>query len=161
MNGQPPPGWGAATGHVALPPAEPGGDALDRFLIGERIARYGWAFDERDRSALAACFTPDATWQGVLMGRDTIGPFEGADVIADWLAGFWDTQPDQRRHVFTNVVIGQHGGAATAHAYLLLLSSQDAATGVTSAGPYRFTLRRGGDGQWLVAELRAGFDTPF
>ncbi|MDQ0381346.1 nuclear transport factor 2 family protein [Amycolatopsis thermophila] len=161
MTAQPQPGWGRATGHVTLPPAEPGGEALDRFLIAERVARYGWAFDERDRSALAACFTPDATWQGLVMGRDPIGPFRGADAIADWLAGFWDSQPDQRRHVFTNVVVGQREpGRATAHAYLVLLSSQDAATRVASAGPYRFDLHRTG-GQWLITELRAGFDAPF
>ena len=30
--------------------------------IAERIARYGWSYDERDRDGLADCFTSDGVW---------------------------------------------------------------------------------------------------
>ncbi|QRP43149.1 nuclear transport factor 2 family protein [Amycolatopsis sp. FDAARGOS 1241] len=157
----PEPGWASAVGQVSLPEPVPGAIA-DRLLAGELIARYGWAYDERDRAALAACFTPDGVWQGVLMGRDRVDPIRGADAIAAWLAGFWPAQTDQRRHVFTNVVVGEPtGGSVVAHAYLLLLSSHDGTTTPVSAGPYRFTLRRTDRGLWRIAHLEAGFDAPF
>jgi ketosteroid isomerase-like protein len=156
----PRPGWASATGHVALPPAASGNAA--GWQIAERIARYGWAFDERDRSALAECFTDDGVWRGLIMGTEPVGPHVGASTIATWLAGFWDTQTDQRRHVFTNVVIGEFDGLqAKAHAYLTLFGSQDGTTRMITTGPYRFTLRQTGDGQWRIAMLDAGFDAPF
>jgi ketosteroid isomerase-like protein len=158
------PGWATSCGQVAMTPPAPSAalGVADRLLITELIARYGWAYDERDREALAGCFTADAVWQGVIMGRDRVGPIHGAAAIADWLAGFWDAQTDQRRHVFTNIVIGgPDAERVTAHAYLVLLSSQDGATAPVSAGPYRFTMRRTGDESWHIAVLSAGFDAPF
>lgn len=125
------PGWATGAGHVALLPAGPADPArvADRLLI----ARYGWAYDERDHAALAGCFTPDGVWQGLLMGRDRIGPIHGATAIVDWLAGFWDSQTDQRTHVFTNLVRSEpEGNRASTHAYL---GSQNEDTSVISAGP--------------------------
>lgn len=159
---EPKPGWATATGQVALPAAARPGAIADRLLAGDLIARYGWAYDERDRAALADCFTPDGVWQGVIMGLDRVEPIHGAEAIAAWLAGFWPGQPDQRRHVFTNVVVGEPAdGTLVAHAYLLLLSSHDRTTEPVSAGPYRFTLRRTDHGLWRIAHLEAGFDAPF
>lgn len=161
---RPEPGWATATGHVAIGPAVPANDGsttIDRLLVAERIARYGWAYDERDRASLAACFTPDGVWDGLMMGRDVVGPFSGREAVADFLAGFWETQRDQRRHLFTNVVLGDLTPAtATAHAYLLLTSTEDAALRAVSAGPYRFTLSKDG-GVWRIRRLSAGFDCPF
>jgi hypothetical protein len=161
---RPEPGWGRATGHVGIDPAGPVEEvspALDRLLVMERIARYGWAYDERDRAALADCFTHDGTWDGSVMGQEAVGPFSGRDAVADFLAGFWETQHDQRRHLFTNVVLGELSPAgATAHAYLLLASTEDAVLRPVSAGPYRFTLRKDG-GVWRIRRLSAGFDCPF
>ncbi len=161
---RPEPGWARATGHVSLgppAPADDGSSMLDRLLVVERIARYGWAFDERDRAALADCFTPDGTWGGSVMGQQTIGPHSGRAAVVDFLAGFWETQRDQRRHLFTNVVLGELTPAtATAHAYLLLTSTEDAELSAVSAGPYRFTLSKDG-GVWRIQRLSAGFDRPF
>lgn len=136
--------------------------ALDRLLIADRIARYGWAYDERDREALAGCFTEDGVWEGSVMGEQTVGPFHGRQALADFLAGFWPDQKDQRRHVLTNVVVEDlHGGRATAHAYLVLTSSSVGAMTPVTAGPYRFDLVCGDDGVWRLSHLVAGFDAPF
>ncbi len=159
----PAPGWASAAGRVQLSGGR-GQDASgvgDRLLCAERVARYGWAYDERDRDALAACFTADAVWEGSLLGTTSVGPITGGGAIADWLAAFWPDQQDQRRHVLSNVVVDLAESAATAHAYLVLLSSQDGMTSVVSAGPYRFHLERQDDGAWLLAHLAAGFDAPF
>lgn len=162
---RPEPGWARSCGHARLHPPlaldEPG-PATDRLLVAERIARYGWSYDERDRNALAECFTRDGVWEGLLMGRDRVGPVEGREAVADFLAGFWAEQPDQRRHIFTNVVVDELAAAeASAHAYLLLTAASGGAMTPVTTGPYRFELVREPDGVWRIARLAAGFDAPF
>jgi len=162
---RPAPAWARACGHVRLHPAGATGrhdPAADRLVVAERIARYGWAYDERDRDALAECFTRDGVWEGLLMGRDPVGPVQGPEAIADFLAGFWPDQADQRRHAFTNVVVDELTERdAQAHAYLLLTAAADGAVNLVTAGPYRFELEREPDGAWRILRLAAGFDAPF
>jgi SnoaL-like domain len=163
------PGWATASGHVHVRPHDPSGsglpageEALARLLVAERIARYGWAYDERNREALGDCFTADGVWEGSLMGEETVGPHTGRTAIADFLASFWPQQDDQRRHVFTDVVVdGLDAGAATAHAYLVLTSVARGRASTVSTGPYRFQLVREDVGGWRIARLSAGFDCPF
>ena len=160
----PVPGWARSCGHVRLQPplaAEPG-PATDRILVAERVARYGWAYDERDRDALAGCFMPDGVWEGRIMGRDEVGPVTGREAIAGFLAGFWQAQSDQRRHLFTNLVVDELAPPrATAHAYLQLTAARGGVMTPVTTGPYRFELVRDTDGVWRIARLAAGFDAPF
>lgn len=162
---RPAPAWARECGHTSLAPARTAadaGDAVDRALVAERVARYGWSYDERDAAALGECFTGDGIWQGRIMGSQEVGPFAGRAAIVDFLTGFWDEQADQRRHVFTNVVVDSlDGDRATAQAYLLLLASSDERTNVETAGPYRFEAAREEDGIWRLTLLSAGFDVPF
>jgi hypothetical protein len=162
---RPAPAWARLGGHTDLAAAVPAGSAgsaVDRILIAERIARYGWCYDERDRAGLGECFTEDGVWEGLIMGTDRVGPFPGREAIVEFLTGFWDEQDDQRRHVFTNVVVDTlDGDRATAQAYLQLLSSREAATHTETAGPYWFEIARGSDDVWRLARLAAGFDAPF
>jgi SnoaL-like domain len=162
---RPEPAWARESGHTNLAPAlvaAAAGDAVDRALVAERIARYGWSYDERDPAALGECFTAAGVWQGRIMGTTEVGPFRGRDAIVEFLSGFWDEQADQRRHVFTNVVVDSiDGDRATAQAYLILLASADERTSVETAGPYRFEAARDEDGIWRLTLLAAGFDVPF
>jgi hypothetical protein len=131
-------------------------------MIGERVHRYGWGYDERDPGQLADCFTADGVWEGSIMGADQVGPFVGRDAVVAFLAGFWDVQTDQRRHIFTNVVVDDlTGTTATAHAYLLLTASSDATMTPVTNGPYRLEMRKEEGGVWRIARLTAGFDAPF
>lgn len=161
---RPEPAWGRSTEHTRVQPltAEARStQAIDRLLIAERIYRYGWAFDERDRAGLGDCFTDDGVWEGLIMGLDRVGPFEGRGAIEEWLAQFWVEQSDQRRHVFTNVVIDElDGSRATAHAYLILLASANATMTPLTAGPYRLSMVKEQE-VWRIARLTAGFDAPF
>ena len=162
---KPAPAWARDGGHTdlaaAVSPAA-AGDPVDRSLIAERIARYGWCYDERDRAGLGECFTEDGVWEGDIMGTEKVGPFRGRAAIITFLTGFWDEQADQRRHVFTNVVVDRLADdTATAQAYLQLLASSDARTHTETAGPYRFELVRGRDEIWRLTRLAAGFDAPF
>jgi ketosteroid isomerase-like protein len=161
---RPVPGWSRQLGLSAVgpAPASEGDPGVDRVLIMDRIHRYAWGYDERDLDGLGECFTEDATWEGWVMGTGHVGPFTGRDAIRRFMADFWPQQQDQRRHIFTNVLIDDYTGTtATAHAYLLLMSSQDAATTPVTVGPYRLDLVKDDDGVWRLAHLRGGWDSPF
>jgi hypothetical protein len=163
---RPAPAWARETGHTKVRPpvlAASAGEAIDRVLIADRIARYGWTYDERDRAGLGECFSEGGVWEGQIMGTTPVGPFEGREAIVEFLTGFWDEQDDQRRHVFTNVIVDSlDGDRAGAHAYLILLGSSEAAMRTETAGPYRFELvREDADQIWRLSRLCAGFDAPY
>jgi hypothetical protein len=160
---RPEPGWARTTGHSQIQPLDHGdaGRAHDRVLVAERVAHYGWAYDEKDPGLLGDCFTADGVWEGSIMGQTPVGPFEGRDAIVGFLGGFWDEQDDQRRHIFTNVIVQElTETTAVAHAYLLLTSASNAAVSPVTHGPYRFELVREDD-SWRLSRLVAGFDAPF
>ena len=160
---QPEPGWGRATRHVRVGRLAFGDPdrAVDRLDVVERVYRYGWAYDERDRDLLGDCFTDGAVWEGSIMGQQPVGPFTGrADIVA-WLATFWDEQRDQRRHIFTNTIVTELGqDTATVHAYLMLTATSDKTLAPQTTGPSRFGLAREDD-SWRISRLSAGFDAPF
>jgi hypothetical protein len=73
----------------------------------------------------------------------------------------WDEQTDQRRHIFTNVVVSDLSGSeGVAHAYLMLTASTGGEMAPVTNGPYRFELQNDG-GVWRISRLSAGFDAPF
>lgn len=158
------PAWAHAAGILDLGPAvrTEGSDAgMDRALICERIARYCWSYDERRLDLLAGCFTEDAVWEGNVLGRVAIGPFEGRTRIRDWLSEFWPHQHDQRRHMLLNTIVeDQTGDTATTLSYLLLMASTGAVASIESMGFYKVAYRREG-GHWFISRLTAGFDKPF
>jgi nuclear transport factor 2 (NTF2) superfamily protein len=160
---EPVPGWARQTGHAtlgALERVDPR-SAADRLAITERVHLYGWGYDERDRDLLGGCFTDDGSWEGHVMGTDRVGPFTGRDAVVEFLTDFWDDQTDQRRHIFTNVVVSDLTGSdAVAHAYLLLTASAGGQMRPVTNGPYRFEMRKH-DQVWRISRLAAGFDAPF
>ena len=158
------PAWAHAAGLLDLGEAvaaEGPDAAMDRAMICERIARYCWAYDERRLGRLAACFTEDAVWEGNVLGRIPIGPFEGRTRIVNWLSEFWPHQKDQRRHMLLNTIVeAQTGDTALTLSYLLLMASNGAVATTESMGFYKTAFRREG-GQWYISRLTAGFDKPF
>jgi hypothetical protein len=160
----PTPGWGHLGGHLAMRPPAPHpqrDEAVDRFLIGERISRYGWAFDERRADLIADNFTADAVWEGTIRGEDPLGPIEGREAVVGWLSEYWPRQHDQRRHAIVNTVIERlDADEAVAQAYQLLTAARLGQVAVETTGFYRFELRREGDA-WRIARLFSGYDAPF
>lgn len=133
----------------------------DRAAFCERIARYCWAYDERRIDRLADCFTPDAIWEGSVLGQVSIGPFEGRENIVDWLRKFWPHQKDQRRHMLLNTIVEeQTGDTAITLSYLLLMASTGDMISMESMGFYRTAYQLDGRA-WRIARLTAGFDKPF
>ena len=157
------PAWAHRVGLLALREAGTPADSTAtaaRLLVCERIARYCWAYDERRAELLADCFTEDAIWEGDVLGKVAIGPFEGRDAIVRWLTGFWPHQHDQRRHMILNTIVeAQQADAATTLSYLLLMSSNGQAAKLETTGFYRVSYRL--EDQWRIARLAAGFDAPF
>lgn len=135
--------------------------ASDRAEFCERIARYCLAYDERRIELLGECFTPDAIWEGSVLGQVAIGPFEGREAIVGWLSEFWPHQKDQRRHMILNTIVEeQTGETAVTLSYLLLMASTGETVSIESMGFYR-TAYRQQDSAWRIARLTAGFDKPF
>lgn len=136
-------------------------EVMDRVLFCERIARYCWAYDERRIDRLGECFTDDAIWEGNVLGKVPIGPFQGREKILNWLSEFWPHQKDQRRHMLLNTIVEkQAGDTAISLSYLLLLSSTGDALTIESMGFYRTAYRKESD-HWYISRLTAGFDKPF
>lgn len=161
----PEPAWATASGLAqvkALAADSDGRRGLDRVLIGERIHRYGWGYDERRADQLADCFTAEGIWEGSIMGGDQVGPHVGRDTVVSFLTDFWAIQTDQRRHIFTNIIVDDLTDTdAVAHAYLMLTAAADATMNTITTGPYRLAMRKESDGVWRIARLSAGFDAPF
>jgi SnoaL-like domain len=161
---QPDPAWSKISGHSTLKPlshATATETGVDRALIAERIYRYGWAYDERSLELLGDCFTEDGVWEGSVMGQVSVGPFEGRAAIVDFLTDFWTFQTDQRRHLFSNVIIDDLTDvSAVGHAYLQLTASTNASMTPVTTGPYRFEFVKQDD-SWRMSRLSAGFDAPF
>lgn len=158
------PAWAHKAGMLSLRDASAPADAAataDRLLFSERIARYCWAYDERQLDRLAACFTEDAVWEGNVIGKIPVGPFAGRDAICNWLSEFWPHQRDQRRHMILNTIVEeQTPDSAVTWSYLLLMGSTGREVSVETTGFYRVHYRRIGQ-DWLIARLVAGFDAPF
>ena len=160
---KPAPAWAKEKGHVVLRPLTNGApeSGVDRALIAERIYRYGWAYDERNPELLGDCFTSEGIWEGSIMGQIAVGPFVGREAIVDFLSSFWTEQTDQRRHIFTNVIIDALSDAeAVGQAYLMLTASSDSAMSPVTTGPYRFEFAKEPD-CWRMKRLSGGFDAPF
>lgn len=162
---RPEPAWARAADVASLeqaPPPSSWEEAVDRTQAIERLHRYCWSYDERDRESLRDCFLEDAVWEGLVMDETTVGPFNGREEILDWMTGFWPYQRDQRRHMVLNVIIGKHvDDLIEVSAYLLLLGTEDASTEMEVSGMYRLDMVRDGRNTWRIGHLRAGFDAPF
>lgn len=158
------PAWAHRNGllSLGLPCAPTDARAIaDRLLCCECIARYCWGYDERRPDALAACFTENAVWEGNVLGRIPIGPFEGRERIMKWLTNFWPYQHDQRRHMLMNTVVEEQAqDTAVTLSYLQLLGSNGKMVALETTGFYRVRYHRTGPG-WQIAHLYAGFDAPF
>jgi hypothetical protein len=157
------PGWGSSHGYVdvGLPEAVAADTALVRLAVADRIHRYAWAFDERRRNALANCFTADAVWDGNTIGSEPVPPIHGRDAIADWLAGFWPRQTDQRRHLMLSLLVSNvTADEADALVSLALTAAEAGKIAIVLTSFYRMQLVRDA-GIWRIQHLFEGFDCAF
>lgn len=155
------PGWASHSKVLTLGKGADADNPGARQLVIERVARYCWAYDERQPQLLGDCFTTDGIWEGNVLDKVPIGPFNSRDSIVAWLEGFWPHQHDQRRHMLlNNLVESLSADSATTLSYLLLMSSDGAQSKIECTGFYRCELRNEGDA-WRIARMTACFDAPF
>ncbi|MEO8604922.1 MAG: nuclear transport factor 2 family protein [bacterium] len=85
---------------------------VDRAAIEDLLVRYAHGVDRRDLAVVAACFTPDAAYEGSL-GNGSI------DIALEALR---ERMPRYRTtmHLITNRLIELHGDTATSETYALV-----------------------------------------
>jgi hypothetical protein len=129
--------------------------------VQQVVHRYGWGVDDRLPEVLESIFTPDAVWEGNVMNETRVGPFTGREAVMDWLMRFWPVQKDQRRHVFSNLVVetadDEH---IVAYVILQMFGSTRAASAYETSAYCRIVLRPDQDG-WAIQLFSVGFDSPF
>jgi hypothetical protein len=161
----PTPAWGHLIGLLSISPEAPieSIDLSDRLAIIDRMYRYAWSFDERQRQMLSDCFTSDATWEAHMMGTSIVGPHDGRDDVVKFMTSFWDNQLDQRRHMIMNPIIeDQSESEATILTYHLLVSTTvESGVVPVTTGFYRVNMTKSISGDWKIRKLVAGYDVPF
>ncbi len=121
--------------------------ADEREAILDRLHAYGWALDDRDWPALAACFTVDCE---VDYGPG-LGVHRGGEAVAALCAGVL-VRLDSSQHVITNHQVVRAGDAADVRCHVVAQHTRAAAPGganYTIGGTYRATLVRPAGG-WLI-----------
>lgn len=121
--------------------------AEERQAVVDRLHAYGWALDDRDWPALAACFAPD----GEVDYGPELGVHRGGAAVAALCAGVLGPL-DSSQHVITNHQVAIAGDTADARCHVVAQHVRAAATGgatFTIGGTYRASLVRTVDG-WLI-----------
>jgi 3-phenylpropionate/cinnamic acid dioxygenase small subunit len=108
----------------------------DYSQVSNTFARYASAMDDNDYEMLRSVFTDDATFTVDITGGPTVGPYEGADAIVEFIGSTTEEQQDQRRHVITNVRLD--GDAA--YGILALFVTADGELTVQATGVYEVAL---------------------
>jgi ketosteroid isomerase-like protein len=155
MSAKAAPGWGS-TYLPAIRPGEVTLDPAEQLAVHQALARYAFALDQQDLTALGAVLTEDATWTFKIAGERDLGPVVGREAILEFVRDATDAETDQRRHNLVNVVFhSADADTALVHAYLMLTSN--AGGSVIATGFYTFRLERAA-GEWRIAELFLGTD---
>jgi 3-phenylpropionate/cinnamic acid dioxygenase small subunit len=97
---------------------------IQRDEICELISRYAWAYDINDKAELAAVFAQHAEYAVSLADGTSHATLTGREAILGFVAGTRDSQPDQRRHVMSNLrTLARTDSQVTVRVYLLLVTN--------------------------------------
>lgn len=159
---RPNPGWGASTGRITLGTAW---RSIRPELVSEVqqvVHRYSWGVDDRIPEVVADVFADDAVWEGSVMDEVRVGPFVGQAAVMDWVTRFWRVQKDQRRHVFSNLIVeSEDDGVVVAYALLQMFGATRAVSAYETSAFCRLALRRQSHGGLAIERFSVGFDSPF
>jgi len=124
--------------------------------LGRLFADYAWGIDHGRWELLAGTFAENASFGVSVAGEEVVPPIAGRAAIVDFISSTTIAQPDQRRHVITNVRPEGDGGAAN----LTLLVVENGQLEVKSCGYYTTTLVEEG-GAWRFGDMRLFLDLGF
>jgi len=122
--------------------------------VSNAFALYASAMDDNDYETLRSVFTDDAVFTVDITGGPTVGPYETADAIVEFISSTTEDQQDQRRHVITNVRLD----GDTAYGILSLFVTADGELTVQATGVYKVTLA-GGSAQF--SNMYLTLDRPY
>src|SRR5581483_4988838 len=71
--------------------------------LGRLFADYAWGIDHGRWELLAGTFAENASFGVSVAGEEVVPPIAGRAAIVDFISSTTIAQPDQRRHVITNV----------------------------------------------------------
>jgi hypothetical protein len=114
----------------------------DYAQVCDVFARYAAAMDDNAFGVLRDVFTDDAVFTVDITGGPTVGPFESADAIVEFISSTTEEQQDQRRHVITNVRLD----GDTAYGVLSLFVTAGGELVVQTTGVYKVALAEQGGG---------------
>lgn len=157
-------GWAHKEGKIDLRPLEPAQwdpEALAaRAQIADAIYRFGMAWDEARVDVLVSCFTEDAVFESSHGNATVFLSLQGREEMRENISGTMVNQRDQRRHIFSNIMVEQLDlKAGTAQ-----VLAQAVVTGVgeqlqlVCAVIYTGSLRREADGCWRFSYFFVGMD---
>jgi uncharacterized protein (TIGR02246 family) len=130
---------------------------LEHAQVADAFARYAAAIDDAEFARLRDLFTEDASFTVDIADGPTEGPYQPRDAILEFISSTTSQQPDQRRHVITNVRIeGQH----TAYGVLSLFATATGEVVVQTTGVYRTELAQE-DGTWRFRSMYLTLDRPY
>ena len=134
---------------------------MDRYeTLCELMARFLLGVDEQDSAVIRSVLAEDAETCMFLDG-EKMGPPPGREGIVAYLADFWRTQTDQRRHVLSNAIVeSETPGAEVLSFYLTLYATKDRKLRPIATGRYRVRFVSK-DGDVRIRSIELALDGPF
>jgi ketosteroid isomerase-like protein len=156
--------WAHREGKIDLRPLVPaqwGPEALSaRAQIADAFYRFGMAWDEVRVDVLVSCFTEDALFESSEGNATAFLSLRGRNEMRDNISGTMALQSDQRRHIFSNIMVEQldlEAGTAQALAQCVV-TAVGAKLQLAAAVMYTSNLRREADGCWRFSYFFVGMD---
>ena len=128
----------------------------DYAQVCDVFARYAAAMDDNAYEVLRQVVTDDAAFTVDITGGPTVGPYESADAIVEFISSTTEEQQDQRRHVITNVRVD----GDTAYGILSLFVTAGGELVVQTTGVYKVALAQAGD-KVKFANMYLTLDRPY
>ena len=157
-------GWAHLDGKVDLRPLQPAAWDVDALAARAQIAdvfyRFGVAWDEARVDVLCTCFTDEGLLECSEGDAQPILSVRGHDAMREILSEQLTIQADQRRHLFSNVMVEEldlDQGVAKALAQSVVTATGDTLQ-LAAAAIYTADLRREPDGCWRFVSFFIGMD---
>ena len=118
----------------------------DHEAIYQLYTRYAAGMDSKQFDMIRSAFADDARFSIAIKGTEAVPPIDGGQAITDFIESTTRGQNDQRRHVITNIRIGEEDGKLIAYGLLSLFVNDDDGLRIQATGQYRSEiLERSGD----------------
>jgi ketosteroid isomerase-like protein len=129
--------------------------------VNNLLSSFAWGLDSQSPDRVLACYAPGATYSITTVDGATIGPYVGHDAIRAHLESTIGAQTDVRRHVITNVRLGETtDGVLEVFAYLSLMVTDQQVLKATATGIYTFHVQTD-EGELRLQESNVTLDGGF